>query len=52
MDPQNFFIKKEIIEGLEDEPIEEIVPIPRMYGGNGDFPIKVGSQESNENTDS
>lgn len=43
-------MKRHAIEGFEGEDLEEVVPIPRIYGGECDAPIVVGSQESKENT--
>ena len=37
-------------EGFDDtEPLEDIIPIPTLYGGKCEVPIIIGSQESKEN---
>ena len=50
MSPEKFYLKEQSIEGFETEEIEEVVSIPKIYGGKCEFQIIVGSQESKENT--
>lgn len=46
INPEDFYIKTQSLPDYEEEIIEEIVPLPKIYGGNCEFPIIIGSQDS------
>lgn len=46
INPEDFYINTQKLPDYENETIEEIVPLPKIYGGVCEFPIIIGSQDS------